>query len=109
MEQLQQFFVTDALNTDPFLLFFGSFYIILGLSFIFAKTQWKEFIALFVEYDALSLFLGVIVLPISLFIIMFYNNWDTIGSIILMVIGYLGFAKSILLLIFSERIAKYDA
>ena len=87
------------INDDQFLLFFGTFYIVLGTSFIFAKNQWREFITLFVQYDALSLFIGVISLPIALFIIVFYNDWSTLASTILMVIGYLGLVKAMLLLL----------
>ena len=90
--------LVNIVNTDPFLLFFGTFYIVLGLSCVFAQQQWEEFIALFVKHDSLSLFLGVIVLPISLFIVFFYNNWDTIGATVLMVLGYMGLVKAVLLL-----------
>lgn len=94
---MSEFVIT--VNTDPFLLFFGSFYVILGLSCVFAKEQWEEFIKLFVKHDSLSLFLGVLVLPISLFIVFFYNDWNTIGSTVLMVLGYMGLVKSVLMLL----------
>ena len=89
----------SLINTDPFLLFFGTFYIVMGLSFIFAKEQWEEFIDLFVQHDAISLFLGIVILPISLSIVLFYNNWEPVGSTILMVLGYMGVIKSLMLLL----------
>ena len=88
----------DFLNTDPFLLFFGSFYLVLGFSCFFARKPWEEFLALFVDNDALSLVLGILILPISLSIIAFYNNWETLASTILMVIGYFAFLKALALL-----------
>lgn len=91
--------MTDLVNTDPFLIFFGSFYAVLGLSIFLATKHWHEFIALFVENDALSLVLGVLSLPISLFIVVFYNNWDSLASIILMVLGYVSLAKALILLL----------
>lgn len=99
--------ITIAINTDPFLLFFGAFYVILGVSFVLAQAQWKELLTLFVKYDAVSLFLGIIILPISLFIIVFYNNWDSIGSTVLMVIGYLGLVKSIVLLVYPKLLQGF--
>ena len=103
MEQITQFIETlsfgNVVNTDPFLLFFGGFYMVLGLSCFLAKTHWENFIKLFIQHDTLSLVLGIFVLPISLFIIVFYNNWDTIASTVLMVLGYLGFIKAVVLLL----------
>ena len=90
------------LNTDPFLVFFGSFYIVLGLSVFFAKKPWEEFISLLIQHDALSLILGILVLPISLFIIVFYNNWDGLAPTVLMVIGYIGFVKAVTLLLWPK-------
>ncbi|MFK7839138.1 MAG: hypothetical protein AB8B83_02310 [Bdellovibrionales bacterium] len=87
-----------TLNDDPFLLFFGGFYLVLGLSCFFARQAWQEFAELFVDNDALSLVLGIIILPISLSIIAFYWNWSSIGSTILMVSGMFAFVKSVALL-----------
>ncbi len=89
----------DLINTDPFLLFFGTFYIVLGCSIFLAVKPWKEFMHLFIEHDALSLVLGVLCLPISLFVIVFYNDWEGLGSVILMVTGYIGLLKALLLLL----------
>ena len=91
--------MTDLVNTDPFLIFFGSFYMVLGFSAFLAPKSWEDFIDLFIENDALSLIMGILVLPIGLFIVVFYNNWETLGSIILMVIGYLALVKALVLLI----------
>ena len=91
--------MAELINTDPFLIFFGSFYLVLGLSLFFAAKHWHEFIQLFIEHDSLSLVLGVLSLPIALFVIVFYNNWDSLGSIILMVLGYVGLIKSLMLLL----------
>lgn len=90
--------IAQYLNEDPFLQFFGCFYIVIGLSAWLAPKSWEDFIDLFIENDTLSLIMGILVLPISLFIIFFYDNWDTLGSVILMMIGYLGLLKAIILL-----------
>lgn len=97
MEKLQMF--GDLINTDPFLLFFGGFFLVLGFSCFFAKKAWEEFISLFVNNDALSLIMGILTLPISLAIIAFYNNWDGLASTILMVIGWIALIKAITLLV----------
>lgn len=94
-------------NDDPFLLFFGCFYIVLGLSAFLAPKSWEEFIDLFVENAAICLILGILVLPVSLFIVFFYNNWETLGSIILMVIGYLALLKSVVLLLSPKLMQKF--
>ena len=93
--------ITSYINTEPFLLFFGGFYLVLGLSCFFAKKAWEDFIDLFIEHDALSLIMGILILPISLAIIAFYDNWDWdhLPSIILMVLGYLAFFKAVVLLV----------
>lgn len=98
-------------NIDPFLVFFGSFYIVLGLSLFCTPKAWRDFIKLFQENDAVSLILGIIMLPISLFIIVFYNDWEGTASKILMLIGYLGLFKSLFLLMWPaqmQRIAKNE-
>ena len=92
--------IANYINTnDPFLLFFGSFYLVLGLSIFFAAKHWREFISLFIQNDSLSLVLGILSLPMSLSIIVFYIGDDTIGSTILIVLGYIGFIKSMILLL----------
>ena len=96
----------DMINTDPFLIFFGSFYIVLGVSCFSAKEHWQNFLKAFLEYDALSLIMGIFVLPISLFIIFFYNDWETLASTILMIVGYLGFLKSLFLLLWPAFVQK---
>ncbi|MEM7651359.1 MAG: hypothetical protein AAF204_04675 [Pseudomonadota bacterium] len=98
--------IVISVNTDPFLLFFGSFYMVLGLSCFFAKEHWEDFIKLFVENDTLSLVMGIFLLPISLFIIVFYDNWETLASIVLMVMGYMGFLKSLVLLLRPKMFQK---
>lgn len=97
----------EIVNDDPFLLFFGCFYIVLGLSAFLAQKSWEDFIDLFVENDAISLIMGILVLPISLFIIFFYNDWSSISAIILMVIGYLALLKSIFLLLRPALVQKF--
>ncbi|MCB1651558.1 MAG: hypothetical protein KDI46_05835 [Alphaproteobacteria bacterium] len=91
--------MTNMLNNDPFLLFFGTFYVVIGLSIFLAQKPWRDFIELFIENDSLSLVLGILTLPISLFIIFFYNNWDGIGPTALMVLGYIGLLKALILLL----------
>ena len=97
----------DFINTDPFLIFFGTFYIILGVSAFLAKRSWEEAIVLFQENRALHLMTGVMMLPISLFIIVFYNDWSTIGSTVLMVIGYLCLIKALLMLIKPKKVQNF--
>lgn len=89
----------NFINTDPFLVFFGSLYLVMGLSVFFARAAWEEFMALFAQNNAVNLIAGIITLPIALFIVVFYNDWNGTASIILMVIGYLGLLKSFLLLL----------
>ncbi len=97
----------ELLNTDPFLLFFGSFYVVLGLSVFLAAKAWKEFIALFVQHDSLSLVLGIMTLPIALFIIFFYDDWSTLGSTVLMVMGYVSLLKALVLLLKPSWIQNF--
>ena len=99
--------IADYINTEPFLLFFGGFYLVLGLSCFFARQPWEEFTALFIDNDALSLVAAILVLPISLSIIAFYNNWETLASTILMVIGYLAFFKALILLMRPRLIQAF--
>jgi hypothetical protein len=91
--------LTEVVNTDPFLLFFGTFYLVLGMSILLATRQWKEFIALFIKNESLPLVFGVLTLPISLFVVFFYNNWTDLAPIILMVLGYIGLLKALVLLL----------
>jgi hypothetical protein len=91
--------MTNLITVDPFLVFFGSFYLVIGLSVFFAADAWKDFLKIFAENDAVSLILGVIILPISLFIVVFYNNWGAAGSKLLMVLGILGLIKALALLL----------
>lgn len=101
MDKIMEYYglLSQHLNTDPFLLFFGCFYIVLGFSAFLTAKSWNDFIDLFVQNDALSLVMGIFVLPISLFIIFFYNDWNTLGSTILMVLGYLSLLKAVVLLL----------
>ncbi|MDB2682999.1 hypothetical protein N9Z27_01965 [Alphaproteobacteria bacterium] len=96
-----------VINTDPFLLFFGCFYLVLGLSIFFAAKSWHEFIELFVEHDSISLILGILTLPIALFVVFFYNNWDSLASIVLMSMGYISMAKACILLLRPPLIQNF--
>jgi hypothetical protein len=91
--------LVHLVNADPFLLFFGTFYLVLGFSILLAMPQWREFIALFVRNQSLPLVFGVLSLPISLFVVVFYNNWTGLAPIILMTLGYVGLVKALLLLL----------
>lgn len=91
--------IVQYINVDePFLLFFGSFFFVLGMSCFFARETWQEFASLFVNNDALSLVMGIMILPISLSILTFFWSWDTLGAQVLMGIGIITLIKSILLL-----------
>lgn len=91
--------VSDHVASDPFLQFFGCFFIVLGASAWLSPKSWEDFIDLFIENDALSLIMGILTLPIALFIIFFYNDWSTLGSTVLMVIGYISLLKALALLV----------
>ncbi|MAF98343.1 MAG: hypothetical protein CMH26_06890 [Micavibrio sp.] len=104
MENIQ---FIEFINTDPFLLFFGAFYLVIGFSFFFARKAWEEFLNLFVQHDSLSLVMGVVLLPISLAIIAFFNDWTSLASIVLMVIGWLALLKSIILLVLPGIVQKF--
>ena len=78
-----------------------------GLSMFFASNAWKEFIKLFIENDALSLILGILTLPIALFIVVFYNDWSTLSSIVLMTMGYISLVKSGILLLRPSFIQNF--
>ncbi len=97
----------ELVNADPFLLFFGTFYIVLGLSIFLAAKHWQDFIKLFIENDSLSLVIGIMTLPISLFVVFFYDNWETLASTILMVLGYIGLAKALILLLRPSIIQNF--
>ena len=100
--------ISSQINTDdPFLLFFGGFYLVLGFSCFFARQAWEEFCALFVDNDALSLVMGIMILPISLSVISFYQKWETIGSTVLMVVGILSFMKAVALLMRPSIIQNF--
>ena len=99
--------IAEYINTDPFLLFFGAFYLVLGFSFFFANKAWEDFLTLFADHDALSLVMGILLLPISLFIIVFYDNWDSVAAIVLMVMGYLALLKSLVLLLLPGVMQKF--
>ena len=99
--------ISSHINQDPFLLFFAGIYMTLGFSCFFARRAWEEFLALFVDNDALSLVMGILILPISLSIIAFYNNWETLGSTILMVAGWLAFLKAVTLLMRPSLIQNF--
>ena len=100
--------ISSQINTDdPFLLFFGGFYLVLGFSCFFARQAWEEFCALFVDNDALSLVMGIMILPISLSVVSFYQKWETIGSTVLMVVGILSFMKAVALLMRPSIIQNF--
>ena len=94
------------INQDPFLLFFGSFYIGLGLSIILSADIWREFIKLYTDNDSISLVMGIMTLPISLFIIVFFNSWDGNAASLLMIIGYIGFLKALALMLRPSLMQK---
>ena len=55
--------------------------------------------------------MGIIVLPIALFIVVFYNDWSSVASTVLMVIGYMALLKALILLVkpcIMQAILKRD-
>jgi len=97
----------SLINQDPFLLFFGAFLLVLGLSCFFARDAWEEFAALFADNDSLSLIFGILLLPVALSIIAFYNNWDSLASTVLMVVGWIALVKSLSLLMRPQIIQGF--
>jgi hypothetical protein len=97
----------NVVNTDPFLLFFGGFYIVLGVSAFLAKDAWREVFRLFQENAALNLMMGVVLMPIALSIIVFYNNWDTLSSVVLMVLGCLTLIMAVLMLLCPKVVQSF--
>jgi|GEM_PF-1542253 len=95
------------INNDQFLLFFGSFYVIIGLSLFLAGGTWREFIDLFIKHDAISFIFGVFTLPIGLFIVVFYDNWDGLASTILMIMGYISILKALLMFLYPSLLQKF--
>ena len=96
----------DIINTDPYLLFGGCFFLVMGLSIFFAGPAWQEYMSLLSKSKALLLIGGVVNLPIGLFILMFYNKWDGIAEVILMVVGILALIKSLALLAKPDMVQK---
>lgn len=87
------------MNSDPFLIFFGLFYIIIGLSNLIIPKAWDDFIAVFGKNETtISVATGLLMLPLGLFIVVFYNNWTGFASALLMVIGYIILIKACMLL-----------
>ncbi|MCB1531396.1 MAG: hypothetical protein KDJ35_00865 [Alphaproteobacteria bacterium] len=104
---LESLHLVGLVNTDPFLLFFGGFFMVLGFSAFLAKEGWLESIKLFQDSSALSLMMGVLMLPVSLWIVVFYDDWSSISSTVLMVIGYFGLVKSVVFLVFPKVVQRF--
>lgn len=95
-----------SVNNDPFLLFFGGFFLVMGVSIFFSKEAWEEYLDMLSKSKALLLIGGVINLPIGLFIVTFYNNWNGLAETVLMAVGILALVKSVILLTKPDYMQK---
>ncbi len=103
--------MTIPINTDPFLLFFGCFFLVMGISIFSSARAWQEYLTLLSKSKALLLVGGVMNLPIGLFIVTFYNNWNGLAETVLMAIGIMALIKAIVLLTkpdFMQKLLVHD-
>lgn len=98
-----------ALNTDPFLLLFGCLYLVIGLSILLAQQAWKDFTNLYVTSGPLCLITGIIMLPLALYVVVFYNKWTGIAEDFLMVLGYWALFEAMVLLLKPAWVHKIVA
>lgn len=89
----------NFLNTDPFLVLFGCMYLIVGASIFLKPVAWKEFCNLYIRSEPICLITGVVMLPLALYVVVFYNNWNGISSILLMGLAYWALIEAIVLLL----------
>jgi len=107
IDTLKSIDLVNMVNTDPFLLFFGCFFFILGLSVFTTRECWEEYLDILRSNTGVCLMNGIFTLPIALFIIFFYDNWDWLAPGALMIVGYIGLLKALVMLLRPQIMQKF--
>lgn len=90
----------DMITDDPYLKFFGLFYLVAAASLMITPKSWHVLIERIAEDRGTCLLMGLITLMFSLVILVIHDDWESsTGHLILSIIGVLVFIKSLFYLL----------
>ncbi len=89
-------------------------FIPLGLSFLIQTKLWLKLIQLIYSQNKQTFYLiclvsGTVTLPLALFLVLTHNDWSLSPAVIVTLIGWLIFAKCLLLLLWPQLAYKCKA
>jgi len=86
---------------------FGLCYLILGVGFLFKKKAFQGIMNDFCKNKALVFISGLFSLVIGVVIVLTHNVWVANWTVMITIIGWLGFIKGIWIIVFPNTVPKF--
>jgi len=85
---------------------FGLCYLVIGIGFLVNRKTFQQIIVDFCKNTALMFLAGLLALVVGTIIILSHNVWVANWTVIITIIGWLGFIKGVLILVFPATAVK---
>ena len=86
---------------------FGLCYLIIGAGFMLNRKAFQQVMEDFCKNAALVFYGGILALVIGVVIILTHNVWVANWTVIITIIGWLGFIKGIWIVVFPNTVSKF--
>ena len=86
---------------------FGLCYLIIGAGFIFNRKAFQQVMEDFCKNTAMVFLAGIFSLVIGVVIILTHNSWVANWTVMITIIGWLGFIKGIWIIVFPNTVSKF--
>lgn len=86
---------------------FGLCYLVIGAGFLFNRKAFGQIMDDFCKNTALLFYGGVLALVVGAVIILTHNVWVNNWTVMITIIGWLGFIKGIWIIVFPNSISKF--
>ena len=86
---------------------FGLCYLVLGVGLLFNRKAFQQVMGDFCKNAALVFFAGIFALVVGVVIILTHNVWVANWTVMITIIGWLGFIKGIWIIVFPNTVPKF--
>lgn len=86
---------------------FGICYLVIGIGLLFNQKAFRRMIDDFCRNTALLFYAGLLALVLGVVLILTHNVWAADWSVIITLIGWLGFIKGIWIIVFPNTALKF--
>jgi hypothetical protein len=86
---------------------FGLCYLVIGVGFVVNRKAFKQVMDDFCKNAAMGFYGGLLALVVGVVIILTHNVWVANWTVMITIIGWIGFIKGIWMLVFPGSVARF--